>query len=204
MVEREIITASGKAFDFWNAEESSICIEDIAHALSITNRYGGHTKVPYSVAEHCVRASRLDAGVPLWNLLHDAAEAYIADIASPQKATLWVHVEQRIEFIQMQKFSELEQSILWKIGNVLGITNLNGKCRVSGVKQADKVMMATEVRDLMPPGTIEHPAFKVCLEGIEPDKYKIVPWNWRTAEREFLHRFEELMDAYTKNESSNN
>lgn len=80
---------TGGWLDTANPRPEDIQIEDIAHSLSLTCRYGGHCKVFYSVAEHCVAVSRV---VPrehqLWGLLHDAAEAYVRDIPSPLKPLL--------------------------------------------------------------------------------------------------------------------
>ncbi len=66
-------------------------IESIAHSLSIINRFTGHTKRPYSVAEHsivCVDIAEhlgLPAYVQLACLMHDAHEAFVGDISSPAK-----------------------------------------------------------------------------------------------------------------------
>lgn len=84
-----IETYSGKKFYINNPE---FCIEDIAHALSNQCRFTGHTKRFYSVAEHSVLVSRimtfLDLGDPFEGLMHDAHEAYCADLASPWKVEL--------------------------------------------------------------------------------------------------------------------
>src|SRR5690349_636686 len=59
---------------------------DIAHALSMICRYGGHTKHFYSVAEHCLLMSHAVAPeYALWALLHDATEAYVGDMVRPLK-----------------------------------------------------------------------------------------------------------------------
>ena len=47
-----ILTASGRRFDLLAPTVESVDAGDIAHALSQVNRFGGHTRVPYSVAEH--------------------------------------------------------------------------------------------------------------------------------------------------------
>ena len=67
-------------------------IGEIAHALGMVCRYTGHCKRFYSVAEHSILVSNimehLKIGDPMEGLLHDATEAYLADIASPVKTML--------------------------------------------------------------------------------------------------------------------
>ena len=84
-----IRTFTDKRFYFLNVLPESICIEDIAHSLAHTCRYGGHCQSYYSVAEHSIVCSnRVDRSVALWGLLHDAAEAYIGDLCKPLKSML--------------------------------------------------------------------------------------------------------------------
>lgn len=188
---REIMTFTGEMFDFWLPTSESICIEDIAHALALTNRYGGHTTVPFSVAEHCVRMSYPDLpGNPLINLLHDSAEAYIGDIPSPQKQCLYFSIGKTHDF-SVYEFNQIEDGILMTIGRALGIPRLVTEVESSATKKADKIMMATEVRDLMPAGWQVH--FQENLCGVEALPYTISPWTWQVAERFFLLRFKELM-----------
>jgi hypothetical protein len=62
---------------------------DIAAALSMICRYGGHTHRFYSVAEHCWLLSHAVAPEhALWALLHDATEAYVGDMVRPLKRSM--------------------------------------------------------------------------------------------------------------------
>jgi hypothetical protein len=188
MNQREILTFTGKVFDFFKPEPEMICIADIAHALALTNRYSGHTSQPYSVAEHSVRCSHIPIGDPLLNLMHDSAEAYIGDIPSPQKKGLGWEFPPNGFHIQYEQF---ETEILRQIGMALGVRQL--KCWLTMPKEThvtDKIMIATEVRDLMPPIWVEK--FSVWLDEEKPLAEKIVPWSWDKAEQEFLSRFYEL------------
>lgn len=68
-----------------------VLIEDIAHHLSLINRFTGATKRPYSVAEHSLLCAdiahrmNLSPLVQLCALMHDAHEAYTTDLSSPAK-----------------------------------------------------------------------------------------------------------------------
>jgi 5'-deoxynucleotidase YfbR-like HD superfamily hydrolase len=64
-------------------------IEDIAHGLAHTCRFNGHFKFFYSVAEHSMDvADHLSDEQKLLGLLHDASEAYLADLPRPIKPHL--------------------------------------------------------------------------------------------------------------------
>lgn len=80
-----ILTYTGRKFYPLTPSVDEVHIEDIAHALSNKCRFTGHTEVFYSVAQHSVIVSSLFNTSPIWGLLHDAAEAYLPDVASPIK-----------------------------------------------------------------------------------------------------------------------
>lgn len=86
---RAIKTYSGHYIDVFNPDPDAIDIRDIAHALSLTARWGGHTKSFYSVGSHSIWvAANLPDEFKLEGLLHDAAEAYIGDMPKPIKRHL--------------------------------------------------------------------------------------------------------------------
>jgi hypothetical protein len=100
-------THTGKLIDLREFSEADVRLPDISHALSMLNRFTGHTTQPYSVAQHSVVVSKL---VPqedaLWGLLHDASEAYLGDVARPLKAMLpeYVALEKRIQQVIARAF----------------------------------------------------------------------------------------------------
>lgn len=89
-----IQTVSGVAFDLDAPTPDQVRGHDLAHALAGVNRFGGHLRVYYSVAQHSVLAAALlwqrtrDRRATLAALLHDAHEAYTGDIKAPVKAYL--------------------------------------------------------------------------------------------------------------------
>lgn len=87
-------THSGLRFNYVMLDENAVTIDDVAHALSHMCRYNGHVRRFYSVAEHCVhlaqfvRARGGESGQQIVALLHDGAEAYLADVVRPAKRRL--------------------------------------------------------------------------------------------------------------------
>lgn len=87
-------TASGRFVDLLHPDPATIQVGDIAHHLSLINRYGGGTSIPVSVGAHTLLVCDLLAylgatpAVQLGGLLHDAAEAYLSDVISPLKFAL--------------------------------------------------------------------------------------------------------------------
>ena len=82
-------TVRGKQFWPMDPRPEDFDIRDIAHALSMLCRFGGHCLRYYSVAEHSVLMTRR-ASQPnrLVTLLHDASEAYLVDMPSPVKKSM--------------------------------------------------------------------------------------------------------------------
>lgn len=133
-------TVSGRRFHILRPEPSEVDIGDIAHALSMICRFGGHTVAFYSVAEHSVRVSRcmddrpeFDRADKLGALLHDASEAYLGDVIWPLKRSGamsgYRHIEERVERVVAQAFRL--------------------RAMHPAVKYFDLVMLATEKRDLL-------------------------------------------------------
>jgi len=96
-------TFTGKKFWPLNPDPADVDVFDIAHALSLKCRYGGHSKRFYSVAEHSVRMAR-EASFhnKFAALMHDASEAYLPDLIRPIKKlpeviAFWRPIEDRVE-----------------------------------------------------------------------------------------------------------
>lgn len=107
-----ISTFSGREFYPLSPKVEDVDAVDIAHALAAKCRYTGHTLRFYSVAEHCVHVSDFLAGtghgeeLAFWGLLHDAAEAYLPDVASPIKSLLtgFRDIERRVLGVIAERF----------------------------------------------------------------------------------------------------
>lgn len=94
------------------AEE--VFISDIANGLALDCRYAGQGRVDryYSVAEHCVHVSKYlqrfwGPRVALVGLLHDAAEAYINDLARPTKIAVgsaYEDIEDAVQKVIYEKY----------------------------------------------------------------------------------------------------
>jgi len=163
----DIMTISGTFFEFLKPKPEQIRIEDIAHALSFTCRFSGHISEFYSVAEHCVRVSLIcDPNDYLWGLLHDASEAYLTDIPSPIKRHLprYRKMEKTVQTTIIQRFDLPE-------------------AEPESVRKADKIMLATEARDLCAPG------WEYWGLPYPPLPTKIRPWSPQRAKDRFLEVF---------------
>lgn len=108
----QITTYSGKHFDITHPNPEAICIEDIAHALSLICRGNGHVTTFYSVGQHCLqcakeaRARNLPSHLVLAALLHDATECYMSDVPRPMKQLMPIYrqTEARLLDVIYEKF----------------------------------------------------------------------------------------------------
>ena len=187
---------TGKMVQPLALKPEQVCIKDIAHALSNKCRYTGHSREFYSVAQHALVGSRhIDPKHALTFLLHEVSEAYLPDIASPVKPSMFV--ERRVQqggnniVVTKAPWKELEKEHAEVIGRALGLPQLATDIDAfPEVKQMDLAMLAWEVRDLMndppgewwPAGSIPPPPSDKRLFGLPP----------REAEYLFLVRYYEL------------
>lgn len=196
-------TNAGLAFYPLDPVPEEICIEDIAHSLSLLCRFGGHCSSFYSVAQHSVLVSCgienallnkteitvFNADLALWGLLHDASEAYAGDVIWPVKRAP-----------EMEGYRAIET----RLQNAVCDRFTLPREEPAIVKHFDLVALATEKRDLMggrgdrtEGASLEAAAARARTgswhsDVVEPFAQKIVPWNWELAQSVFLDRFRVL------------
>lgn len=167
-------TFTGQAFYPMAAEISDISPRDIAHALSLTCRYGGHVKRFYSVAEHCVLISHAVAPQhALWALLHDATEAYVGDVIRPLKRNLpaYVEIEDRLMAVICDRFG-LDPTM------------------PDEVREADSRILHDERAVVLGPSP---KPWNAALEAMQPLGVKIRAWSPAKAETAYLARLANLI-----------
>lgn len=168
-----IQTYSGVRFTPLKPDPDAIVIQDIARALSMQCRFNGQVKHFYSVAQHSVLVSHIcNLEDRLWGLLHDASEAYISDFSSPLK-----HSGLFDNYKEVEK--KLQDAICVRFGLDLD--------EPTSVKKADKIILATEGRDVL--AMLRPDWFK----REKPLPFKIEAWSPEKAEEMFLNRFYELI-----------
>lgn len=187
-----IQTLSGKQFWPLDPRAEDVCIEDIAHSLSLKCRFTGHVRKFYSVADHCIRVSyAVRPAFALPALLHDAAEAYLCDVAAPIKRYIGsLEGPDETPGLVVVPFSKLEDRVLDAIFKGLGLSALRSVAESEEVKRADLAVLASEVRDLMGP-----PPEDWGLTVPPHSDYKIVPQSMDDVEFNFVQRFRELTRA---------
>lgn len=169
-------TFTGRRYYPMAPRAEDIHTADIAHALSMLCRYGGHVTEFYSVAEHCVLMSRAveqsnGKREALYALLHDATEAYVVDVPRPVKRYLpdYNVIEERVWAAIVEKF-DLPTATL-----------------PDSVFKADTRILVNEVGRLFPRAE-NWPS----LAGLEPLPIYVAGWSPARAEREYLLRLREL------------
>jgi uncharacterized protein len=171
----QFFTYTGRLVHPMSPSPDEIDIHDIARSLANICRFLGHARRLYSVAQHSVLVSQL---VPpadaLWGLLHDASEAYLCDLPAPLK-----------RLPEMEFYRIAEDRMLACVAMKFGLAPE----MPASVKHADRVMLATEFRDVA--GRSDR-AWIAAECGVAPLEKNIFAWPPRFAEESFLARFEEL------------
>ncbi|MGE0363037.1 MAG: phosphohydrolase [Vicinamibacterales bacterium] len=169
-------TYSGRAVDPLAPRVDDIDRRDIARALSLQCRFGGHIRRFYSVAQHSFLVSQaVPAADALWGLLHDASEAYLMDLPTPVKETGPLRGYRGVE-------AQLQRTIYQAFG-------LRGQ-EPASIREADLGLLLLEVDALHP-----SPAAFAAHRGQVPiPAVTVEPWRTPAiAEAAFLQRLDELL-----------
>lgn len=163
-----IHTLNGGYISPFEPDMSKVTLADMARSLSFTARFNGHTHRFYSVLEHLMNCMNVawigryhdnppPRGLSLLLGLHDAAEAYLGDMARPVKREPELNDYRRTE-------SHLLNEILEKYFNLAELDLDNGLMDYwSTVKEIDAGVCQTE---------------SVALKGIRlPDLPGVEPYN---------------------------
>jgi hypothetical protein len=164
-----IQTYTGTLFTPLEPKPADIHIEDIAHSLSLQCRFTGHCKEFYSVAQHSYLVS-LICEDPKWGLMHDASEAYLADVARPIKNSIpdLLKAEEGLQKAIAERFG-----LSWPMPECLDL--------------ADNQVLLAEKRDLLVSSPESWPLEEM---GIDPMPEKVEPISW--AKSLFLKRYKDL------------
>lgn len=167
-----INTFTGKKMWPLDPDPRDISIIDIAHALSLQCRFSGHVRKFYSVAEHSLRVSfKVPEEDALWGLLHDAAEAYLMDMARPVK-----------HHPAMQAYRDAEEKIMKAVCEHFQLPLEQPE----SVTRADGLLVITEAKSLME----MHPDWSINWSHLgEGYDERIVPLSPIDAEVAFLKRY---------------
>ena len=187
-------TFTGEFVDTRHPEPTTIHLEDIAHALAQTCRYGGHCKRFYSVAEHAVLVSRRLEELGHSNrrcragLHHDDAEAYLGDIPRPMKPLLGTAYKRLT--------ARMDEAIIASLRLGLNVEMLHDPV----IKEADNWALFVEARILLPSKGINWNAALLQHWGVDPETLEGgTPAYWRSglspqrAKEEYLARHHELI-----------
>lgn len=185
-----MLTDQGHVIDIRYINSERIDLRDVAKSLSLTYRFNGMTRRPYSVAEHSLNVVDIlerkfgvnSPAVLQAALMHDAHEFITGDLSSPMKEVIgdaWRVEESRIQRQVLRRF---------------GIWNAFLSHHVE-IKHADLYALSTERVQLLP----EHERVWPCTDSHPPldwinlslfDDWAPVQW-----EAAFLLRFNELREA---------
>ncbi len=168
-----IQTISGRQFWPLDPRPEEVFIEDIAWALSMLCRYGGHCRRFYSVAEHSVWVSdNVPEEDALWGLLHDATEAYLVDVPRPVKRCLPAYraYEDALARVIAERFG-----LPWPMPEA--------------VKQVDTAMLLVERDQLLAPPPAPWGGLS---SSVRLDPFVLPCWSPEEAHGAFLGRLREL------------
>ncbi|GAB1718172.1 MAG: metal dependent phosphohydrolase [Nitrobacter sp.] len=183
---------SGRRLDLLDPSPLDIEIADIAHGLARVARWNGQTRGAhiFSVAQHTLlveavmreHTPRVDIGVRLAALLHDAPEYVIGDMISPFKAVIG------------GSYKTVEKRLLSAIHVRFGLQPALPTDIARQIKDADMgaaYLEATHLAGFSEPEAKRLFGSDPGLPAVLIDDY-LTPWSAGKAEKRFLARFKSL------------
>lgn len=173
-------TVSGRWVNPFDPDPVQLDPGDIARALANQCRFGGHSRVFYSVAQHSVHVAELverhggDVEDVFAALMHDATEAYLGDMPHPLKHRSRLGAE----------FKQAEHHLEQVIRDRFRI-----KADVAQIKTFDRALLATE-RAAFSTDAWRWPE----LDGVDPADFDLSAWSPDQAAAAFTARYTELDD----------
>ncbi|MFC0918762.1 hypothetical protein ACFGWM_11755 [Pasteurella multocida] len=187
-----IHTYSGKYIDYKNPDFNEINITDIAHHLSLENRFMGQASEAYNVASHslfCAEIAQYLGYSPYMQLrvlMHDFHEAYVKDIPTPLKKVC-------------PEFCELELKFEKLVEHRYMLPTLTEE-EIKQIKHVDLVALLMEKNTLLSDKSVWPQ-----LKNIEPINCLKVPRHTPKEAEELLKiKFSELWDSAFKSQPFNN
>jgi 5'-deoxynucleotidase YfbR-like HD superfamily hydrolase len=172
-----ITTYSGLHIDPLDLSPEHVCLEDIAHHLSMQCRWSGATKYHYSVAQHSWHCSFLVPPEQAYDALHhDDAEYALQDMAKPLKNHMTLG----------RAYRAAEHRIERVIGPVLGVHFPV----TPEVKEADLLILCAEADQLV--HGRKHWTYYRELPAAD---ITIVKWSPEKAKKKWLARHEYLKEG---------
>lgn len=179
----------GNAWHF-GKEDNKLKINSVllGKMLSHINRFGGHSTVPYSVAQHSVWVAEKvfeetkDCCLALGALLHDAPEAIIGDITTPFKMYLNGQAMDLIEAEEKRAYNGIVKALDIP-PSALAFT----EAEKATIKKWDKIAVITEKREFL------DPSIKWGVEytsGLEAHPDKLYAWSPVLAAKKFVDAYE--------------
>ncbi len=170
-----IFLANGKKFYFQDPNPKDFNIQDIAHGLALTCRFGGQVPHFYSIAQHSIYVAKPLKKHALRGLLHDASEGYVHDIIKPLKRVI------------EPLYGPIEDKIMRCVYERFGL-DPDDKEGNNAVKNSDMRVLYTEIEQLIPKRATSY-----FNNKYKPYNFKIKPWDWETARHVFLQTFYSLI-----------
>ena len=170
-------TFTGARFYPSDPRPADIHIEDIAHALSYINRFGGHLPEPWTVAQHAlVMAEFAPPRLRLATQMHDSPEAYLGDVVKPLKQML-------------PEYQRLEGTVYRAIFDRFEIGEPCERiCLDPIVEELDLRMLVTEAQQFIP-HRIDAWDEQIGVEPLDVDLKSLRGESPQSVKAKFLRRF---------------